>query len=78
MVGELGFTASSDDAEIRDNLDRAAKQACYALANKLVFHEALLKRYGTTLKPLDASEHINSAGKLRTRLGRSNLLGLKS
>jgi hypothetical protein len=66
MVGELGFTASSDDAEIRDNLDRAAKQACYALANKLVFYEALLKRYGATLKPLDAPEHINSADKLRT------------
>ena len=25
---------------------RAAKYACYALVNKLVFHEALLKRYG--------------------------------
>lgn len=66
MVGELGFTASSDDAEIRDNLDRAAKQSCYALANKLVFYEALLKRYGATLNPLDAPEHINSADKLRT------------
>jgi len=66
MVEELGFTASSDDAEIRDNLDRATKQACYALANKLVFYEALLKRYGATLKPLDAPEHIKSADKLRT------------
>ena len=66
MVGELGFTASSDAAEVRDNLDRAAKQACYALANKLVFYEALLKRYGATLKSLDAPEHINSADKLRT------------
>ncbi len=66
MRGELGFIIVVDPEGIRDNLDRTAKHACYALANKLVFYEALLKRYGALLNPLDVPDHINTAERLRT------------
>ena len=39
-----GWLIVDDPEGKRDNLERAAKYACYALVNKLVFHEALLKR----------------------------------
>lgn len=66
MRDELGFTLSTDPNVIRHNLDNAAKHACYALANKLVFYEALLKRYGALLHPLTAPDHITNAESLRT------------
>ena len=66
MRRELGFTIVDDSEGMRDNLDRAAKQACYALANKLVFYEALLKRYGASLQPLNVPGHISSADALRS------------
>ena len=46
MRDEQGWTIVDDPAGISDNLERAAKFSCYALVNKMVFHEALLKRYG--------------------------------
>jgi type I restriction-modification system DNA methylase subunit len=66
MRDELGFVIVSDPEGSRDNLDRAAKHSCYALANKLVFYEALLKRYGALLPALNVPEHINTAEQLRT------------
>jgi methylase of polypeptide subunit release factors len=55
---------------VRDNLERAAKYACYALVNKLVFHEALLKRYGGKMAKLSAPEHLDQGEKLRLHLAR--------
>lgn len=63
---ELGFTILTDPESIRNNLDNAAKHSCYGLANKLVFYEALLKRYGASLESLNVPEHISSADNLRT------------
>ena len=63
---ELGFTIFTDDLEkIRINLDNASKHACYGLANKLVFYEALLKRYGSSLESITVPEHISTADSLR-------------
>jgi hypothetical protein len=46
MRDEQGWTLAVDPDGIRDNLERAAKFSCYALVNRLVFYEALMKRYG--------------------------------
>lgn len=62
---ELGFVIVSDPDGIRNNLVNAAKHACYALANKLVFYEALLKRYGASLPVLTVPNHITAAEPLR-------------
>ena len=45
MRAEQGWLISDDPEAVRDNLERAAKFSCYTFVNKLVFHEALLKRY---------------------------------
>ncbi len=63
---ELGFTIFTDLERIRINLDNASKHACYGLANKLVFYEALLKRYGASLESITVPEHISTADNLRT------------
>lgn len=62
---EQGWTLSDDPL---DDLERAAKFACYALVNKLVFYEALMKRYGTQLAKLSAPDHIDSGDGLRLHL----------
>lgn len=43
-----GWTIS--DAELRDNLERAAKFSCYVLVNKLVFQQALRRRFPSLRK----------------------------
>jgi hypothetical protein len=65
-----GWVIVSDPEGVRDNLERAAKYACYALVNKLVFHEALLKRYGGQMAKLSAPNHIDQGEKLRLHLAR--------
>jgi hypothetical protein len=50
----LGWTVVSDTEGLHDLLERAAKFGCYLFVNKLVFHEALLKKYGKTMAPLNA------------------------
>lgn len=44
MREDQGWLISDDPRDIADNLERASKSSCYALVNKLVFHEAMLKR----------------------------------
>lgn len=68
MREEQGWIIYDDPAGIRDNLERASKFACYALVNKLVFHEALLKRYGAKMNKISAPEHIDTAEELRLHL----------
>ena len=41
------------------SLNRLPKFACYLLVNKLVFHEALLKKYNRNLDPLNAPPRDN-------------------
>ena len=49
---------------------RASRFACYALVNKLVFYEALLKRYGSDMDKLRVPKHIDTGDALRNHLGR--------
>jgi tRNA1(Val) A37 N6-methylase TrmN6 len=67
---EKGWLIVDDPEGVRDNLERAAKYACYALLNKLVFHEALLKRYGGQMAKLSAPIHITKGEDLRLHLER--------
>jgi methylase of polypeptide subunit release factors len=68
MRDEQGWTLATDEEGIRDNLERAAKFSCYALVNRLVFYEALMKRYGERLPKLNVSEHIDKGDDLRLHL----------
>ena len=68
MREEQGWIIYADAEGIRDNLLRASKFACYALVNKLVFHEALLKRFGEKLEKLAIPEHVDTGEGLRSHL----------
>ena len=65
-----GWLIVDDPEGVRDNLERAAKYACYALVNKLVFHEALLKRYAGKMDRLSVQEHIDKGEDLRLGLAK--------
>ncbi len=68
MRGDQGWTIYTDPDGIRDNIERAAKFACYSLVIKLVFYEALLKRYGKRLKKIIVGSHIDRGDDLRRHL----------
>jgi hypothetical protein len=68
MREEQGWVIYDDPEGIRDNLERASKFACYALVNKLVFHEALLKRYSPSMSKLSVPDYIDTGEKLRLHL----------
>lgn len=70
MRDDQGWIISDDPETVRDNLERAAKFACYALVNKLVFHEAMLKRYGQKMKKITVPKHIDTGEELRLHLER--------
>jgi methylase of polypeptide subunit release factors len=65
---DKGWLIVDDPEGVRDNLERAAKYACYALVNKLAFHEALLKRYAGKMAKLSAPEHLTQGEDLRLHL----------
>lgn len=64
----LGWTIVTDAEGVRELLERAAKFGCYLFVNKLVFHEALLKKYGKSLEPLKAPPEITTGDELQMRL----------
>jgi len=68
MREDQGWTIYDDLDGIRENLERASRFACYNLVNKLVFHEALLKRYGRRLDKLQVPDHIDTGDLLWTHL----------
>ena len=68
MREEQGWIIYDDSEGIRDNLERASKFACYALVNKLVFHETLLKRYGSKMEKLSVPDHMDTGEGLRLHL----------
>jgi hypothetical protein len=68
MREDQGWIIHSDPAGIRENIERAAKFSCYSLLNKLVFYEALLKRYGSKLRKISVPSHITTGEDLRTHL----------
>lgn len=64
----LGWMVVSDAEGLHDLLERAARFGCYLFVNKLVFHEALLKKYGRTMAPLNAPPEITTGDDLQMRL----------
>jgi len=67
MVEDQGWTVADpeDRQGVLADFNRAAQFANYALLNKLVFYEALIKRYGDALDRLDVPDHITEADRLR-------------
>lgn len=70
MREEQGWIISDDPNDIKDNLENTAKFTCYALVNKLVFYEALLKRHSTLLDRIEVPPHIKQGDALRLYLER--------
>ncbi|MCD6395659.1 MAG: SAM-dependent DNA methyltransferase [Planctomycetes bacterium] len=68
MRDEQGWIIYDDPEGIRDNLERTAKFTCYAMVNKLVFYEALLKRFGVKMQKLAVPDHISTGDALRLHL----------
>jgi hypothetical protein len=68
MCIEQGWTIPADEKGVGENLERAAKFACYCLVIKLVFHEALHKKYVQRMDKLAVPEHIGAGEQLRTHL----------
>lgn len=55
---------SDDDLVRRDNLERAAKFSCYVLVNKIVFYQALRKRF-SSLPMLRIPARVTALGELQ-------------
>lgn len=68
MRDELGWVIVAEPEGVRELLERAAKFACYALVNKLVFYEALLKRYANHMHALSVPDHEDTGDGLRLHL----------
>jgi hypothetical protein len=60
MVNEMGWTHSAETLNL--NLERAAKTSCYRLLNKLMFYNALRRRYQEKL-PKIVFGPLDDAGK---------------
>jgi len=61
-VKQQKWTIPKDEIALQDLLDRAAKQCCHVLANKLIFYEALKRRF--PLKPIQVPKNVDSADRL--------------
>jgi len=68
MRDEQGWPIVTDTEGVRELLERAAKFACYALVNKLVFYEALMKRYANRMHALSVPGHVDAGDALRLHL----------
>lgn len=64
----LGWTIVTDAEGIYELMERAAKFGCYLFVNKMVFHEALLKKYGKSLAPINAPPEITTGDELQMRM----------
>jgi N-6 DNA methylase len=64
MRDSQGWLISTDPEILRDNLERAAKFSCYVLVNKIVFQQALRRRF-TSLRKVRIPETVKKADKLR-------------
>ena len=70
MRDEQGWQLADPDDErgVAEDLAHAARFANYALVNKLVFHEALVRRYPGDLFPAAVPDHLNTGDALRLHL----------
>ncbi|HEY5176196.1 MAG TPA: N-6 DNA methylase [Terriglobales bacterium] len=65
-----GWLLSKEPEILREHLERAAKLSCYVLVNKIVFYQALRRRFAT-LRKIRIPESIKTAEKLRELLAAS-------
>jgi len=63
MVKEQKWTIPRNDSDLAELLDRAAKLCSYVLATKLIFYEALRRRF-KSLKQIKVSDSVDSADRL--------------
>lgn len=70
MRDEQGWTIADagDERGTLENLSDAARFANFSLVNKLVFHEALVRRYPHDMHALSVPKHIKAGDALRTHL----------
>jgi hypothetical protein len=66
MVNSQKWTIPKNEFDLADLLDRASKLACYILANKLIFYEALRHRFPLT--PITIPKTVDSVDRLYGRL----------
>lgn len=68
MRDEQGWPLAdpTDERGTLDNLNHAARFSNYALMNKVVFHEALVRRYPHNLEPITVPDHIAEGDRLRS------------
>ena len=64
MRDSQGWLISSKPEILRDNLDRAAKFSCYVLVNKIVFQQALRRRF-PSLRKIRVPESAKTGAKLQ-------------
>jgi hypothetical protein len=64
MRDSQGWLISTEPEILRDNLERAAKFSCYVLVNKIVFQQALRRRF-SSLRKIRVPESVKSAAKLQ-------------
>ncbi len=64
MRDSQGWLISTEPEIIRDNLERAAKFSCYVLVNKIVFQQALRRRF-PSLRKIRVPESVKAAAKLQ-------------
>jgi SAM-dependent methyltransferase len=67
-VKQQKWTIPKDEIALQDLLDRAAKQCCYVLANKLIFYEALRKPF--PLKAINIPKAVDSADRMYGQLSK--------
>lgn len=67
-VKQQKWTIPRDEMALQDLLDRSAKQCCYVLSNKLIFYEALRRRY--PLKPIRIPKDMDSVDRMYGLLSR--------
>ena len=67
MRDSQSWLISTDPKILRDNLERAAKFSCYVLANKIVFQQALRRRF-PSLRKIRIPESVKTAAKLQETL----------
>ena len=66
MVNSQKWTIPKNEYDLADLLDRASKLACYILANKLIFYEALRHRFPLT--PITIPNTVDSVDRMYGRL----------
>lgn len=68
MREDQGWLIRTDPEGVRELLERASKYACYSLMLRIVFYEALLKRYGEKLDKISVPLYIDTGEALHNHL----------